>query len=85
LGAPAGLLRADMSPKPAYERLRDLIRRGWWTRADATADVKGEVALRAFAGEYEISVSDGRGSAIKKTVTVATGSTATEIVVLLDR
>jgi GH35 family endo-1,4-beta-xylanase len=30
--APAGFLRADMSPKPAYDRLHQLIKERWWTR-----------------------------------------------------
>ena len=30
--APAGLLRKDMTPKPAYHALYDLIKRKWWTR-----------------------------------------------------
>jgi endo-1,4-beta-xylanase len=33
-GAAAGLVRQDMSPKPAYERLRELIKGEWWTRAE---------------------------------------------------
>ena len=31
--APAGLVRDDMSPKPAYEQLRSLIKGKWWTKA----------------------------------------------------
>ncbi|HEY3281701.1 MAG TPA: endo-1,4-beta-xylanase, partial [Armatimonadota bacterium] len=31
--APAGLLRKDLSPKPAYDRLMKLVRGEWWTRA----------------------------------------------------
>ena len=29
--APAGLIRKDMSPKPAYDRLMQLIHKTWWT------------------------------------------------------
>jgi GH35 family endo-1,4-beta-xylanase len=29
--APAGFVRADMSPKPAYERLQMLVKDRWWT------------------------------------------------------
>ncbi len=29
LNAPGGLVRKDLSPKPAYERLRTLIRDEW--------------------------------------------------------
>ena len=30
-GAPAGFLRDDMTPKPAYEELKKLIKGKWWT------------------------------------------------------
>ena len=32
LGAPAGLLRSDQSPKPAYETLRRLVKDELWTK-----------------------------------------------------
>lgn len=56
--APAGLLREDMSPKPAYERLLAKIRGEWWTaRAEAVTDESGRATLRAFKGSYEATVT----------------------------
>lgn len=56
--APAGLLREDMSPKPAYERLLAKIKGEWWTAAAAgSTNAEGRLELRGFLGEYEGTVS----------------------------
>ncbi|OPZ23103.1 MAG: Endo-1,4-beta-xylanase [candidate division BRC1 bacterium ADurb.BinA364] len=62
LGAPAGLLRADMSPKPAYGALRRLIKGKWWTTLETHASAGGRVDFRGFLGDYRIlaETSDGR-------------------------
>jgi GH35 family endo-1,4-beta-xylanase len=57
LGAPAGLLRRDMTPKPAYERLLQLVRGKWWTRASGRTNGAGEYETRAFLGSYKITVA----------------------------
>ncbi len=62
-GAPAGLLRKDMSPKPAYEQIRKLIRRRWWTGPlNLKTDSRGRVKFRGYLGEYEIKSGWVRGS-----------------------
>jgi endo-1,4-beta-xylanase len=59
--APAGLIRADMTPKPVYEGLRDLIRGKWWTRTTAETGADGRVKIEGFLGDYEVTVQqDGR-------------------------
>lgn len=60
--APSGLLREDMSPKPAYDVLRALIREKWWTRAGGKTDAAGVFAARAFHGAHRIvaTAPDGR-------------------------
>lgn len=57
LGAPAGLVRADGTPKPAYAALSTLITEEWWVR-DRTvqADGDGVLTLRGFAGRYRVDV-----------------------------
>jgi GH35 family endo-1,4-beta-xylanase len=55
--APAGLLRADMTPKPAYRELRKLIKETWWTTADLACDRAGRAALRGFLGDYRATVT----------------------------
>jgi hypothetical protein len=57
--APAGLVRNDMSPKPAYEQLRNLIKDKWWTKAEPTTGSNGEVSLQGFLGQYEVAAQSG--------------------------
>jgi endo-1,4-beta-xylanase len=54
-GAPAGLLRADMTPKPAYDRLAELIRNQWWTKTQGVSDADGKMAARGFHGRYRLT------------------------------
>jgi GH35 family endo-1,4-beta-xylanase len=56
LGAPSGLLRRDMTPKPAYDKLIYLIRQKWWTKAAGKTDASGSYQTRAFIGSYRIKV-----------------------------
>ncbi|HNR33169.1 MAG TPA: endo-1,4-beta-xylanase, partial [Candidatus Hydrogenedentes bacterium] len=49
-----GLLRADCTPKPAYDRLRRLIREEWWTRLETATDGQGQVAFEGFHGAYKV-------------------------------
>jgi GH35 family endo-1,4-beta-xylanase len=58
-GAPAGLVRDDMTPKPAYERLHELIKGKWWTKADCETDAGGQVAFRGFLGDYCVKATLG--------------------------
>ena len=69
LGAPAGLLRKDMSPKPAYTRLMTLIHKTWWTDAQGRTDRQGRYTLRAFYGDYQITATDAHGHTITQTLT----------------
>jgi GH35 family endo-1,4-beta-xylanase len=60
-GAPAGLLRKDMTPKPAYDKLAKLIREEWWTNTEIKADRWGRAKFRGFYGTYRlIAEKDGR-------------------------
>ncbi|MCK4373843.1 MAG: endo-1,4-beta-xylanase, partial [Candidatus Brocadiae bacterium] len=54
MNAPSGLIRRDMSPKPAYERLLELVMKEWRTNAELTTDADGEASLRAFHGSYSL-------------------------------
>ena len=57
-GAPAGLLRADMTPKPAYEALLKLIKGKWWTRTEVSVSRQGRAQFHGFYGEYKVSTEE---------------------------
>src|SRR5699024_5122528 len=77
LNAPAGLVRADGSPKPAYEALRQLIRGDWWLAPTVRhTDARGSVQVTGFDGEYEFSA---RGM----TASVTLGPDAADVTVAL--
>ncbi|MCX7801203.1 MAG: endo-1,4-beta-xylanase [Fimbriimonadales bacterium] len=61
MGAPGGLLRRDLSPKPAYEALRRLIREHWTTRAVGRTEEDGAFRFRGFHGLYRVAVDTTRG------------------------
>jgi GH35 family endo-1,4-beta-xylanase len=61
-GAPAGLVRRDMSPKPAYDALMKLINGEWATGPrKLTTDASGRVSFRGFLGDYVVEAAAGRG------------------------
>ena len=56
--APAGFLRDDMSPKPAYAALLDLIKNRWTTKVQLKTDENGVATVRAFRGNYTVRVGE---------------------------
>jgi GH35 family endo-1,4-beta-xylanase len=58
-GAPSGLIREDMSPKPLYERLRYLVGGEWSTDDQATSDEDGRARLRCTYGHYRVEAGPG--------------------------
>ncbi|MHC4249403.1 MAG: endo-1,4-beta-xylanase [Planctomycetota bacterium] len=64
-GAPAGLVRADMSPKPLYDWLAEAFGKRWTTRARVTTDGQGRARVRCFFGEHEMMVRTSSGENLK--------------------
>jgi len=69
-GAPAGLVRKDMSPKPAYTRLMGLVHKQWWTNDTGKADMRGALTRRVFYGDYTVTVTDAQGRTVTRAVTL---------------
>lgn len=63
-----GLFRFDMSPKPAYSRIKELTREKWHTELETVTDKDGTADFRGFYGEYEITVACGDRSISKNIV-----------------
>jgi GH35 family endo-1,4-beta-xylanase len=59
LKAPSGLVRADQSPKPAYEALHNLVKNQWWLApTQMQTDARGELRVEGFAGEYAVTFKE---------------------------
>jgi endo-1,4-beta-xylanase len=68
LNAPAGLVRRDMTPKPAYTRLLNLIHKTWWTDTLARTNQRGAVTARVFYGAYALTATDTHHRTVQRTV-----------------
>jgi GH35 family endo-1,4-beta-xylanase len=64
--APAGLLRKDMSPKPAYDALLKLVKHDWATNETLKTDKTGVAKVRAFRGKYRFTVTLPNGKKITR-------------------
>lgn len=80
-GAPSGLLRADMTPKPLYDALSRLFHERWTTRSTAVTDAGGRVRLRGFHGRYTARIRAPSGDAPFAGFEVRRGSPVVAIVV----
>ena len=61
LKAPAGLVRIDGSPKPAYHALRQLVKGEWWVAPTSmTTDASGKFRFHGFLGEYDLTCNGTR-------------------------
>jgi len=70
LGAPAGLIHADGTPKPAYEALHGLVRGDWWLDpTELVTDAEGRLRLQGWGGEYRVSSQDAHAD-----VTITAGA-----------
>lgn len=56
-----GLLRKDLSKKPAYDVLDDLINNKWHTETDIVTDENGNAVFKGFYGDYDFVLNDGSG------------------------
>lgn len=81
-GAPAGLLRRDMTPKPVYDRLLQMIKSEWWTHAEGQTGADGRFPWRGFYGQYEVTVHHG-GREAHLEISLAKGK-ANEFPVVLE-
>ena len=68
-----GLLRFDLSPKPAYYKIKELIQTAWHTDATMTTDESGSTGFRGFFGNYDVEITVN-GKSITKEITLSKNS-----------
>ena len=56
-----GLLRFDMTPKPAFYKLKELFGERWHTEAELVTDENGNAVFRGFYGDYTVEIETDKG------------------------
>jgi len=56
------LLRNDLSEKPIYKAMQDLLKNEWKTRLSDSSDKSGTVTFKGFHGKYVIYAQDKNGN-----------------------
>lgn len=56
-----GLLRFDLSPKPAYFKIKELLQKTWHTEAELLTDENGNAEFRGFYGDYTVEIATDSG------------------------
>ena len=51
-----GLLRFDMTPKPAYYTIKNLIEKKWHTKEDVVTNNNGKATFKGFYGKYDFKI-----------------------------
>ena len=51
-----GLLRFDLSPKPAYNKIKELLQKRWHTETEIVTDENGCATFRGFYGNYDAEI-----------------------------
>lgn len=57
----AGLMRFDMTPKPAFHAVKELFENTWATKEELTTNEEGCAELKGFFGKYDLEITaDGK-------------------------
>ena len=64
-----GLLRFDLTPKPAYFKIKELLKKKWHTEQKLTTNADGHASFRGFYGKYKVEITTN-GSTITKEISV---------------
>ena len=78
-----GLLRYDMSKKPAWHALHDLFTKKWHTETEVTAGDDGCARVHGFFGTYEAAITLPDGRTQKRTVRLARDAGMRPVTVVL--
>lgn len=67
-----GLLNEDLTVKPSYEVLNDLLNKEWKTRLSSRTDTSGKLQFKGFYGDYRLTIKT-KGKTIQKTIKLSKG------------
>ena len=76
-----GLLRYDMTPKPAYFAIRNLFEKVWHTETAVQTDGDGKLCFRGFYGDYELEMTHNGQTVTKEISLTKKGENSFKIVV----
>ena len=65
-----GLLRFDMTPKPAYIKIKELLQKRWHTEEDLVSDENGNASFRGFYGDYDVEIV-AKGKVMSKQISLS--------------
>ena len=68
-----GLLRFDMTPKPAYYAIKNLIEKKWHTENQIVTNENGKTSFRGFYGKYNLKI-ECDGKVIEKEINLSAKS-----------
>lgn len=71
-----GLLRFDMTPKPSYYKIKELLQKKWHTEASLVTNEQGTADFRGFYGNYEVEL-EANGKRVKKQITLSKNGEST--------
>lgn len=68
-----GLLRFDLTPKPAYNRIKELIQKKWHTETELTTNENGVISYRGFFVKYDLCITVD-GKTVNRSVEISSSS-----------
>ena len=71
-----GLLRFDMTPKPAYYAIKNLIEKKWHTEAEVASDGNGKAKFKGFYGKYNVEITVN-GKTVHETIKLSSKGNST--------
>lgn len=76
-----GLIRFDMTPKPAYYAIKNLFEKVWHTECETVSDNVGGARFKGFYGDYEIEITVGEKTVKREISLLKNGENNFEITV----
>ena len=75
-----GLFRFDMTPKPAFFAIQNLIKKKWHTDTSLVTDTEGRAKMRGFYGTYAFTVETENGIETREITLSKDGKNNIEII-----